>query len=109
MTIRSPRFFKLFVRKTPDAVRSIGVDWSRFVRGLGSGVAVSSVSWSANSSDITLSGAALASNVATIKVSGGTQGNTYLITCQATCDDSAGTVEEKTGRVEVVEYKGMHE
>lgn len=70
---------KRFV-KDPDAVLDYAIDWSRW---LVAGDAVQSALWTAPSG-ISIDDDALSGALATVWLSGGTPGETYVVTCSIT-------------------------
>jgi len=70
--------------KDPDATERFGVDWA----GRLGAVTISTVTWSASPSGLTLSGETNDTDSASTLVAGGTLGTTYALTCRVTTSDS---------------------
>jgi hypothetical protein len=70
--------------KDPDATERYGVDWIDRLNG----ATLSSVTWLAEPSGLTLSGATNDTTSASTLVAGGVLGVTYRLTCRATTSDS---------------------
>lgn len=81
--------------KDPDTTERFGVNW---IDRLGSGVTISSASWSATPSGLTLSGATNDDTSASTLVAGGIVGTTYLLTCRVSTSDGQ-TLEYTTALV----------
>ena len=88
--------------KTDDSSRIVNLDFSAW---LPTGVTVSSVTWESDPTGLTFSSESLASNIATVTISGGYYNNKYKAKCQATL--SNGEIEERSLDIKVVEHKDV--
>ena len=71
--------------KDPDAIERFGVDWS--ARLDVDGATLSTVTWSATPSGLTLSSPTNDDTTASTLVAGGTVGSTYALLCRVTTSD----------------------
>ncbi len=72
-----------FADKDPTDIVDYGLDLSDLIW---AGDALDTASWDASDPGITVSDLAPAGNIARVRVSGGTAGETYVLTCTATLD-----------------------
>ena len=72
--------------KDPDTTERVGVNWTD--RLAASAATISTVTWSAAPSGLTLSGATNDTLSASTLVAGGVPGTTYAVTCRIATSDS---------------------
>ncbi len=89
-----------WIEKDPNAVLDYGLDWGVPLKSWLAGETIASVAWTVPPG-LTQVSASNSDTVAKVRLSGGTVGVTYTITCRITT--STGQVEDRSFRVVIRE------
>ena len=89
------------VIKDPDAVLDYAVDWATWLAWDGDTIAASTWTLPADPDDLAIDSFPFSATVATVWLSGGQAGRSYLVTNHITT--AAGREDERTLRIRVVE------
>lgn len=89
-----------WIAKDPNAVLDYGVDWGVAFNSWLAGETIASVAWTVPAG-LTLTSQSNSDTVAKVRLSGGTVGVTYAITCRITTN--TGQIEDRSFRIIVRE------
>jgi hypothetical protein len=84
--------------KDPSDVSDFAIDWAKH---LDAGDSLQSATWSATPAGLTLGASSIAAGKASVWLSGGTAGTTYVVTCQAIT--TQGRTFERSARLFVTD------
>lgn len=89
-----------WIEKDPNAVLDYAVDWGAPLNSWLAGETIASVAWTVPAG-LTQGAASNTNTVAQVRLSGGTVGQTYTVTCRITT--STGQIEDRSFRVVIRE------
>lgn len=89
-----------WIAKDPNAVLDYSLDWGVPLNSWLAGETIASVAWTATAG-LTVGAASNTTTVAKVRLSGGTVGQVYTVSCRVTT--STGQIEDRSFRVRVQE------
>lgn len=92
-----------YIEKNASASLIYGMDWSRWLIGAG-GLQIAAHTWQGESG-IEVDPVSLADGKSYVRVSGGTAGIDYLVTCTITLSDTPAQTESRSIRIRVVDRR----